>query len=180
SFVGVFLAAGVYFLLSEPLHLDARQIFVVSSAITVASTLYILYLLPDAFLRLLLWLLTHTVYRINVVGRDNIPEKGGALFVANHMSFVDALLLIASTDRPIRFVMFKDIYAHPLVKPGAKIMRAIPISSQLRPREMIRSLRTASEAIQNGEAVCIFAEGQITRIGHLLPFRRGFERIMKN
>src|SRR3954468_8050448 len=180
SFVGVFLAAGVYFLLSGPLHLDARHIFLVCALITVASTLYIVYLLPDAFLRLLLWLLTHTVYRIKVVGRDNIPEKGGALFVANHMSLVDALLLIASTDRPIRFVMFKDIYEHPLIKPGAKIMQAIPISSQLRPREMIRSLRTASEAIRNGEVVCIFAEGQITRIGHLLPFRRGFERIMRN
>ncbi|MGH9523502.1 MAG: acyl-[ACP]--phospholipid O-acyltransferase, partial [Terriglobales bacterium] len=179
SFVGVFFAAAAYYLLKTVLALDPRQIFVAAAGVTVVSTIYVLYLLPDAFLRLLLWLLTHTVYRIKVVGRDNIPEKGGALFVANHMSFVDALLLIASTDRPIRFVMFKDIYEHPLVKPGAKIMQAIPISSQLRPREMIRSLRTASEAIQNGEVVCIFAEGQITRIGHLLPFRRGFERIMK-
>jgi acyl-[acyl-carrier-protein]-phospholipid O-acyltransferase/long-chain-fatty-acid--[acyl-carrier-protein] ligase len=179
SFGGVFIAAATYYLLKTVLAFDPRQIFIASAALTVVSTGYVLYILPDAFLRLLLWLLTHSVYRIKVVGRDNIPEKGGALFVANHMSFVDALLLIASTDRPIRFVMFKDIYEHPLVKPGAKIMQAIPISSQLRPREMIRALRTASEAIQNGEVVCIFAEGQITRIGHLLPFRRGFERIMK-
>ena len=66
------------------------------------------------------------------------------------------------------------------MKPFARILRAIPISSELRPREMLQSLRTASEAIQNGEVVCIFAEGQITRIGQLLPFRRGFERIMKD
>ncbi len=68
--------------------------------------------------------------------------------------------------------------------PGLSPLRgscgAIPISSELRPREMLQALRTASEAIQNGEVVCIFAEGQITRIGHLLPFRRGFERIMKD
>ncbi len=179
SFVGVFFAAALYYVLKTVLALDPRQIFTASAGLTVLSTCYVLYILPDAFLRLLLWLLTHTVYHIKVVGRDNIPEKGGALFVANHMSFVDALLLIASTDRPIRFIMFKDIYDHPLIKPGAKIMQAIAISSQLRPREMIKSLRAASEAIQNGEVVCIFAEGQITRIGHLLPFRRGFERIMK-
>ena len=66
------------------------------------------------------------------------------------------------------------------MKPFARILRAIPISSELRPREMLQALRTASEAIQNGEVVCIFAEGQITRIGQLLPFRRGFERIMKD
>ena len=65
------------------------------------------------------------------------------------------------------------------MKPFAKMMRAIPISSQLRPREMLQSLREASDAIQAGEVVCIFAEGQITRIGQMLPFRRGFERIMK-
>ena len=74
----------------------------------------------------------------------------------------------------------KGIYEQRWVKPFAKILRAIPISSELRPREMLQALRTASEAIQNGEVVCIFAEGQITRIGHLLPFRRGFERIMKD
>jgi acyl-[acyl-carrier-protein]-phospholipid O-acyltransferase/long-chain-fatty-acid--[acyl-carrier-protein] ligase len=95
------------------------------------------------------------------------------------MSFVDALLLIASTDRPIRFLIFKGIYDMPFVKPFAKMMKAIPISSEQRPREMIRSLRDASDAIRDGELVCIFAEGQITRTGQLLPFRRGFERIMK-
>ena len=179
SFIGVFLAAGAYYLLSAVVKLDPRMIFLASAGLTIISTAYVVYLLPDALLRLSLWFLTHTLYSIRVEGRDNIPEKGGALFVCNHLSFVDALLLSASTDRPIRFVMFKGIYDHPAVYPFAKISKCIPISAQLRPREMIRSLRIATEAIQAGEVVCIFAEGQITRIGHLLPFRRGFERIMK-
>jgi acyl-[acyl-carrier-protein]-phospholipid O-acyltransferase/long-chain-fatty-acid--[acyl-carrier-protein] ligase len=92
---------------------------------------------------------------------------------------VDAVLLIASIDRPIRFLMFKGSYDHPLVKPFAKIMGVIPISSQLRPREMIQSLRTATQALKDGEIVCIFPEGQMTRIGQMLPFRRGMERIIK-
>ncbi len=179
SFVGVFLAAGAYYLLASSFHLGPGGIFLAGAVMTLLMTLYAVYLLPDALLRLLLWLLTHSIYRIKVEGRDNIPERGGALFVANHMSLVDALLLIASIDRAVRFVMFKDIYEHPLIRPFARILGAIPISSQLRPRDMLRSLRTATEAIQSGEVVCIFAEGQITRIGQLLPFRRGFERIMK-
>ncbi len=95
------------------------------------------------------------------------------------MSFVDVALLIASTDRPIRFLMYKGIYEHRIIKPFASMMKAIPISSEQRPREMIRSLRTASDALRQDEIVCIFAEGQITRTGQMLPFRRGLERIMK-
>jgi acyl-[acyl-carrier-protein]-phospholipid O-acyltransferase/long-chain-fatty-acid--[acyl-carrier-protein] ligase len=180
SFVGVFLAAGAYNLFSSGLHQTARGIFLDGAILTLVMTVYSIYLLPDSLLRLVLWLATHSVYRIRVEGRDNIPESGGALFVANHMSLVDALLLLASTDRHIRFLIFKDIYDLPVIKPFAKMLRAIPISSQLRPRDMIHSLREASEAIKNGEVVCIFAEGQITRIGQMLPFRRGFERIMKD
>ena len=92
---------------------------------------------------------------------------------------VDAALLIASTERPIRFLMFKDNYEHPLIKPFARILGVIPISAQQRPREMIHSLRTATQALKDGEIVCIFPEGQMTRIGQMLPFRRGMERIVK-
>jgi len=179
SFVGVFLAAGAYYLLATGFHLNPGGIFLAGAVMTLLATAFALFLLPDSLLRLVLWLLTHSIYRIKVEGRDNIPERGGALFVCNHMSMVDALLLIASTDRAIRFIMYKPIYDRPLIHPFARILHTIPISSELRPRDMLRSLHEASEAIQSGEVVCIFAEGQMTRIGQLLPFRRGFERIMK-
>ena len=179
SWIGVFMASGIYYLSATVLHLSPHGIFLWSAAVTAVGTIYVLFLLPDALVRFLLWILTHTVYRVRVEGRENIPAKGGALFVCNHLSFVDALLVMASTDRFVRFILFRDIYEHWLLKPFARIMGAIPISSQLRPREMIASLRAASEAIQRGEVVCIFAEGQISRIGQMLPFRRGLERIMK-
>jgi len=180
SFVGIFIASGVYYIFASVLKLTPPDIFLWGALLTVAATIYLLVILPDALLRLLLWLLTHSLYRIRVEGRENIPAKGGALFVANHLSFIDALLLIASTERRVRFIILKDIYDHPIVKPFARIMQAIPISSKQRPRDMIRSLRAASDSIRAGRVVCIFAEGQITRIGQLLPFRRGFERIMKD
>ncbi len=179
SWVGVFGAAGAYWLMVTAGRLSPPSIVFASALLTLAATAYVLYLLPDSLVRLLLWLLTHSIYRIRVEGRDNVPAKGGALFVSNHLSFVDALLLGASTDRPIRFLIYKGWYDHPLVKPFAKAMKAIPVSAESTPRETIRALREARRAVEDGEVVCIFAEGQITRIGTLLPFRRGFERIMK-
>jgi len=179
SFVGIGGAAGIYYFFQHYAHFSPPSIFLSVSLVTVAATIYVLYLLPDALLRLLLWIATHTLYRIHLEGRENVPSKGGALLVPNHVSMVDAVLLIASIDRPIRFLMFKGSYDHPLVKPFAKIMGVIPISSQLRPREMITSLRTATQALKDGEIVCIFPEGQMTRIGQMLPFRRGMERIVK-
>ncbi len=180
SFVGIALASGVFWVATAKFGLQPRQVFMLSAVMTLGATTYVVLLLPDSLLRLLLWMFTHSVYRIHVEGRENIPERGGALFVCNHVSFVDALLVLASTDRPLRCIIFKDIHDYPIVKPFSKVMRNIPISSQLRPREMIKSLHEASDAIRNGEIVVIFAEGQITRIGQLLPFRRGFERIMKD
>ena len=179
SFVGIAISSGVYFLFTNYIHLDPRGVIVASSCITAAGTAYVLYLLPEWFGRLILFLATQTVYRVHVIGRDNFPEKTGALLVCNHMSFVDVALLVAATDRPIRFLMYQGIYDHPAVKPLAKMVKAIPISSEQHPREMLHSLKVASDALRNDEIVCIFAEGQITRTGQLLPFRRGLERIMK-
>ncbi len=179
SFVGIFLAAGVYYLLSSFFHVQAGRIFLIGAVMTLAATFYAVTLLPDSLLRFGLWTLTHSLYRIRVVGRDNIPVRGGALLVANHMSWVDALLLIASTERPIRFLMYEPNYRKPLLHPFARLMGCIPISSEQNPRDLIQSLRTATNAIESGEIVCIFAEGQMTRIGQLLPFHHGFERIMK-
>jgi len=179
SFAGVFLASAAHYVCTRVLHLTPGNVFFVGTVLTLAATIYTVWLLPDSLLRLVLWIVTRTVYRIKIVGRDNIPEKSGALFVCNHLSYVDALLLLASTDRHIRFMMYKGIYDRPYIKPFARVLKIIPISADLRPREMIQSLRTAGDAIKSGQVVCIFAEGQMTRIGQLLPFRRGFERIMR-
>ncbi len=180
SFVGIFAASGVYYLVTVVFHLSPSTVFVLTAVATLAGTIYLVWLLPEALVRFGLWLLTRTVYRVRVVGRENVPERGGALFVCNHVSFVDALFLIASTDRRVRFMLFAGIYELPYVKPFARILGAIPISSTQRPRDLLKSLETAGEAIRAGDVVCIFAEGQITRIGQLLPFRRGMEQIMKN
>src|SRR5580700_10837214 len=179
SFVGVIVASGIYSGATHYLHTGLASFFFWTAVMSLAATIYTVYLLPDSMLRLLLWIATHTLYRLDVRGRENVPARGGALLTPNHVSMADAVLLIASIDRPIRFIMFKGSYEHPLVKPFAKIMGVIPIASDQGPREMIHSLRLATDALKNGEVVCIFPEGQMTRIGQMLPFRRGMERIIK-
>ena len=179
SFVGVIAASAIYSGFTHYLHVGLESFFIWTAIMSLAATAYVLWLLPDSLLRLLLWMLTHTLYRLDVSGRERVPARGGALLVPNHVSMADAVLLLAALDRPVRFLMFKGSYDHPLVKPFAKILGVIPISSDQGPREMIHSLRRATQALQEGELVCIFPEGQMTRIGQMMPFRRGMERIIK-
>jgi acyl-[acyl-carrier-protein]-phospholipid O-acyltransferase/long-chain-fatty-acid--[acyl-carrier-protein] ligase len=177
--VGVMLAAGAFWILRNPLGFSPGQIFLLGSVITLAATMYAVRLVPDSLVRLMIWMLTYTFYRVRVRGRENIPERGGALFVANHLALTDAFYLVASTDRQIRFLMFQGMYEKWWIKPFARMMRVIPISSELRPREMVKSLQAATDWIKEGNVVCIFAEGQITRTGQMLPFRKGMQNILK-
>lgn len=160
--------------------LSVSGILVMAGLATAGGTLWALWLLPDAFLRLVLVLLTHTFYRLHVVGRENVPQRGGALLVPNHVSFIDGLFLIASLDRPVRFVVEASYAQHPLLRPFLRSLGVVPIAASGGPRVILRALREAGRYLEAGELVCIFPEGQITRTGMLLPFRRGFGRLAKD
>ena len=159
--------------------LSTRGILVAAALATAAGTLWALRLVPDAFLRLVLVLLTHTFYRLAVVGREHVPERGGALLVPNHVAFVDGLVIMASLDRPVRFVVDAAAFHRPLFRPFLLGLGAIPISPSGGPRMILRALRDAGAYLDRGELVCIFAEGEMTRTGAMLAFRRGLERIVK-
>jgi acyl-[acyl-carrier-protein]-phospholipid O-acyltransferase/long-chain-fatty-acid--[acyl-carrier-protein] ligase len=159
--------------------LSTVGIFLATALVTTLGTIWAMWLMPETFIRLLLVLLTNTLYKLRIVGHEHVPVTGGALLVPNHISFIDGLLLIASLDRPIRFVVDAEYVDHPLFKPFLKALHVIPISSHGGLRVILRALREAGRALDSGDIVCIFPEGQITRTGNLLPFRRGFERILK-
>lgn len=166
---GALAAAGV----------STTGIFTAAAALTVLGTAWALWLLPEALLRAVLVIVTNSVYRLRIVGHHHVPKTGGALLVPNHVSFIDGLLLIASLDRPVRFVVDAQYAEQPFFKPLMKLFGVIPISSYGGLRVILRALREAGAALDKGDVVCIFPEGQITRTGTLLPFRRGFERIVK-
>lgn len=159
--------------------LDTSGILLAAGVASAALTAWAAWIMPETFIRMTLFLFTHTFYRLQVIGREHVPEQGGALLLPNHVSFVDGLFLLASVDRSIRFVVDRQYYETPLLRWAARVMGAIPIVANGSPRDILRSLREAGRRLDAGELVCIFPEGQITRTGGLLSFRRGFERILK-
>jgi len=176
NFGAVLLAGAIPFALSRTLGLGSRGLVLVVAASTLAVTAYVLIRLPNFFVRLVLYLLTNVFYRIEVRGDEHIP-KGGALIVANHVSWVDGLLVGTACDRMIRFLMFRPYYEIPGLEWFFRRMRAIPIAGGDPPEKREESFARAKDEIRRGHVVCIFAEGAITRTGNLLRFRRGFERI---
>ena len=159
--------------------LSTTSIFLATAGMTMAGMLWATWLIPDTFVRLVLVILTNTLYRLRLVGVQHVPQSGGALLVPNHVSFIDGFLLIASLDRPVRFVVDSQYAEQPIFKPFTQALGVIPVSSHGGLRVILRTLRDAGAALDKGELVCIFPEGQITRTGTLLPFRRGFERVVK-
>ncbi len=177
--VAMLLSVAIYKGLNA-IEVTPNGIYLFVSLVTLIGTIVVLILTPEALVRFIGFAFARTFYRIRVLGLENVPSKGPALLVSNHVSFIDAILLMAVSPRPIRFVAFEGFFEQRLMGFFLRSTRSIPISSRQGPRELINSLRTAGEALRDGDVVCIFAEGQITRTGMLLPFRRGYERILKD
>lgn len=179
TFIGILGGAGLIMFLSMKLKFNPAYIFAAIGVATAAAAIYICYKLPEFLLRFVMWVSTHTVYKLRIVGLENVPKDGPALLVCNHVALVDPALITACFQRFIRFVMYREYYNSPLLHWGARLMRAIPISNSDPPRQIAASLKEAREALNNGELVCIFAEGSLTRTGNLRGFRPGLEHITK-
>jgi len=145
-----------------------------------AVAAYIFTLVPEFLMRFICWLLIHTVYRLEKRGVENIPEKGPAVVVCNHVSFVDVLVILAASPRPIRFVMDHRIFKTPIISFVFRTGKAIPIAPAKEDEKLLNAAYDAvAEALANGELVAIFPEGRITDTGDLYPFRQGVQRIVE-
>jgi acyl-[acyl-carrier-protein]-phospholipid O-acyltransferase/long-chain-fatty-acid--[acyl-carrier-protein] ligase len=178
SFAGILAGSLLCELLSR-LGCDSGQILLVAGLLTLVATVWAVWLLPVALLRLCLVLITATLYRLRVRGVRNVPTEGGALLVPNHVSFLDAMFLVVALDRPVRFVVDLYWYERPLLRPFLKALGVIPIGAAGGPKVVLHALREAGRHLDEGELVCIFAEGEISRTGTTQPFRRGITRLLK-
>jgi acyl-[acyl-carrier-protein]-phospholipid O-acyltransferase/long-chain-fatty-acid--[acyl-carrier-protein] ligase len=177
--LGMVAVAGLFWLLSGPLNLSAAQIFLITGIGILPILAYVVWLLPQATVRFFVWLLSRFVYRVRLYDVENLPEKGPGLLVANHVSWLDGVMLLLSSSRNIRMVAYADYVQGPWIGWLARLFGIIPIRSGDGPRALMQSLTTAREALLAGELVCIFAEGQVTRNGQLQKFERGLLKILK-
>ena len=182
TFSGILVAAGAFAIFRAPLAeggplLTAREIFLACGICTIPVFIYIVWLIPQASLRFVVWLASHTVYRVRVYGHNHLPERGGALLVANHVTWLDGALLLMTSSRPIRMIVYADFVQGWWIRGLARLMGAIPIRST--PKALRTALSTARDAIADGELVCIFPEGGLTRSGQLQAFKPGLMEILQ-
>jgi 1-acyl-sn-glycerol-3-phosphate acyltransferase len=176
----VFLVAAAVFafgLLAAGLTIP--QLFLVTAILNAAVTLWIFLLVPEFLMRFVDWLLISVLYRVRTDGLERIPEEGPALLVCNHVSFMDALIIMGSVRRPVRFVMYYKIFKVPLLSFVFRAAKAIPIAGgKENPKLMVRAFDAIDAALADGELVCIFPEGGLTLDGEIAPFRPGVEKIL--
>lgn len=173
--IGGIAAAGLYVLMARVLELTPGQQMVVMMALTLIVGLYIVRLLPDHFAVGIVRVLAWPLYRFQVRGLENLPGKGGAVVIANHASHLDAVFLQLVSPRRLHFLAASSLERHGWLRWVFRLFSVIPVSPQ-RARE---ALKTAAERAANGEIVCIFPEGAVTRTGTLLELKEGFTRLAR-
>jgi len=172
-------AAGVAVLLIGQ-GFSIPEMFLTTALLNALVAIYIFSLVPEFLMRFLAWLLIHTIHRVATVDADRIPEEGAAVLVCNHVSYVDAIVIMAASPRPIRFVMDHQIFKTPLLGFIFRTGKAIPIApAKDDPWLMEKAFIDIAQALHEGELVCIFPEGRLTRTGEMSEFRGGIARIVE-
>ncbi|QLC74332.1 MFS transporter [Pseudomonas sp. LPB0260] len=174
------ISALVSILFLSVAELSIPQLFLAISLMNVAVNSYIFKIVPEFSMRFLIWLLGHSMYRVEHKGLEAIPDEGAAVLVCNHVSFVDALLIGGAVRRPVRFVMYYKIYNLPVLNFIFRTAGTVPIAG--RSEDLLvydAAFKKIAEYLRNGELVCIFPEGKLTGDGEINEFKSGIERILK-
>ena len=176
-FINLFgiLAVLFQYYISAHLGVPAHKQLFIYAIPTALVTVYIIYVTPEGLLRLAIGLVGRMLYRVTPVGLEALPANGGVLLLPNHISYVDAVILQLACPRPIRFLVYDQIYQHGLLRWGLKLLGAIPIS----PKKARTAIETAVTALARGEVVCLFPEGALTRTATLQKLNRGYELIAR-
>ena len=166
---GAMLAAGF----------SVPQIFLFTGLANAVVAFYIFLVVPEYLLRFVAWMSSRFIYRFKVQGDQHIPSTGAAVLVCNHVSFIDAVLLMAASPRPMVFLMDHRIFRQPVLGWLFRLAKAIPIAPQKEdPQAYEAAFERAAEVLRAGDLLAIFPEGGITKDGTLQPFKGGIVKIL--
>jgi 1-acyl-sn-glycerol-3-phosphate acyltransferase len=156
------------------------ELFLLVAVFNAIVAIYIYSLVPEFFMRFMVWLLIHSVYHVKAKGLDKIPNEGPAVLVCNHVSYVDALIIAGCIRRPVRFVMYYKIFNLPILNFVFRTAKAISIAGKFEDREQLKkAFDDIDQALSDGNLVCIFPEGKLTSDGSMRTFRDGVEKILE-
>ncbi|MBO9880510.1 MFS transporter [Xanthomonas sp. D-109] len=160
--------------------LSIPQVFLALAIANAVVAIWIFSIVPEFLMRFLSWVMVRTLYRLRLHGIErHVPEEGAALIVCNHVSYMDALVLAAAIPRPVRFVMYYRIFNIPVMRWIFRTAKAIPIAgAREEPELMQRAFDAIDAALAEGELVCIFPEGALTKDGEIAAFKSGVEKIL--
>ncbi|MDP2147246.1 MAG: MFS transporter [Pseudomonas sp.] len=174
------VSAIVTIVLLSVAKLSIPELFLVVSLLNIAVNTYIFRIVPEFTMRFMIWLLGHSMYRVQHRDLQHIPDEGAALLVCNHVSFVDALLIGGAVRRPIRFVMYYKIYRLPVLNFIFRTAGTIPIAGRHEDLQIYeKAFQRISQYLKDGELVCIFPEGKLTADGEMNEFKSGVTRILE-
>ena len=173
------VSAALVAMLLLKLGFTIPQLFLATAIMNALVAIYIFTLVPEFLMRFVAWLLIHTIHRVHGVDTDRIPEEGAAVLVCNHVSYVDAIVIMAASPRPIRFVMDHRIFKIPVMSWIFKTAKAIPIApAKEDPALMEKAYADIAQALRDGDLVCIFPEGKLTSTGEMNEFKGGIKKII--
>lgn len=174
------VSAIVSILFLAVVKISIPELFLVVSLMNIAVNAYIFSIVPEFTVRFLIWMLSHSMYRVEHRNLDRIPDDGAALLVCNHVSFVDALLIGGAVRRPIRFVMYYKIYNLPVLNFIFRTVGAVPIAGRSEDAAIFdRAFERVAHYLADGELVCIFPEGKLTKDGEIDVFKGGMTRMLE-
>ncbi len=174
------LVAAVFAMICFYFGNTIQNLFIVVAIMNAVVALFIFKQVPEFAMRLISWVLIHSIYRIGKHDLHHIPEKGAALVICNHVSFADPVIVGSVCPRPMRFVMHHRIYDLPVANFIFRTAKAIPIASAKENEQLLeQAYDEIANALNNGELVCIFPEGGLTPDGSLQPFKGGVDKILE-
>jgi 1-acyl-sn-glycerol-3-phosphate acyltransferase len=157
------------------------QVFLFVGVANAVVAFYIFMLVPEYLLRFVAFMVSRCIYRFKVTGDQYLPTQGAAILTCNHVSFVDPVLLMAASPRPIHFVMDHRIFKTPVLGGFFKLVKAIPIAPRSEDPVMYEAaFEAAAKVLRDGDLLAIFPEGGLTKDGELQPFKGGIMKILAN